>query len=213
VQGISAMFRHEISKRQPIEDVKESFIDVPYVFNRGLKKMDFQFTDEQRQIIAEWQADVASRVEEFKEKAACVNGWFPRIKGYKPGMDPKDINEAKSLICEDLSVVREIYKAIRPSTFPEAEILIKEWAIFLYLQVHVFAALEYVRVFGDGNSTAISDKIENEMLDLDYCITALIVGALASYDTGLIAKFTSLQPTGTAIGPNELIPSTHYSRR
>lgn len=74
--------------------------------------------------------------------------------------------------------------------------------MFRYLQVHIFAALEYVRQFGDGNFTAISDKIENEMLDLDYCVTALLFGALASHDTGLIEKFKRLRPSGIVIGPN-----------
>jgi hypothetical protein len=199
VQGVSAMLGHEISKREPVGNISGFFIDIPYVFNNGLKKQDFQFADGHRQNIAEWQEDVALRVEGFKEKAACVSGWFPRIKDYIPGMNPKDINEAKSLICEDLSVVREIYKVIRFCTFPEAEMLTQEWAMTRYLQVHILAALEYVRMFGDGNSAAISAKIENEILDLDYCITALLVGALASHDNRLIEKFEKILPTGIVI--------------
>ncbi|MDP2863121.1 MAG: hypothetical protein Q8N95_10050 [Desulfobacterales bacterium] len=210
VQGISSMFSFEIGKKLPIKDVKDMCIDVPYIFNKHLKHLDFKYTCEQRQTLLEWQKDVASRIEGFKEKSACVSGWFPGLKGYKPGMDPKHINEAKLLICEDLSVVREIYKTIRPSTFPEAEILTEEWALFRYLQVHVFAALEYVRLFGDGNSTAISGKIENEILDLDYCVTALLVGALASHDMSLIEKFKRIRPTGIVIGPN-LMQTTHYT--
>jgi hypothetical protein len=212
VQGVAALFRFEISKKSPIRSVKDMSIEVPYVFNKRLKCLGFQFTDEQKHTISEWQTDVASRIEGFKEKPACVSGWFPRIRGYKPGMDTEDIDDAKSAICEDHGIVREIYKAIRPSTFPEPELLTDEWALFRYLQVHVFAALEYVRMFGDGNATAISSKIENEMLDLDYCVTALMVGALASYDTGLIEKFTRLRPTGTVIGPSKLMEPTPYSR-
>jgi len=203
VHGVSAMFRFEISEELPVINSKEMCINVPYAFNKHLMHPDFKFTDEQKHNISEWQSDVTSRIEGFKEKAACVSGWFPGIRGYKPGMDLKAINEAKLAVCEDHTIIREIYRAIRPSTFPEAETLTEEWALFRYLQVHLFAALEYVRLYGDGNSTAISAKIENEMLDLDYCVTALIVGVLASYDMGLIEKFKRLRPAGAVIGPNE----------
>lgn len=74
--------------------------------------------------------------------------------------------------------------------------LTKEWALFRYLQVQIFAMIEYVRMYGDGNSAAISRKIENEFLDLEYCVTALIVGALASLDSGMIEKFRRMRPDG-----------------
>jgi hypothetical protein len=200
VHGVSAMLRYEIRERAPIKSSNEMYISVPYIFNRHLKQPDFQFSDEQRRNISEWQAAVTLRIEEFKKTSACVSGWFPRLRGYKPGMDPKDINDTKRAVCEDHTIVREIYRSIRRSTFPEADILTDEWALFCNLQTHLFAALEYVRLYGDGNSAAISDKIENEMLDLDYCVTALIVGALASHDKGLIERFRSLRPAGTIVG-------------
>ncbi len=115
VEGIGFMLRSEVKNKRPIKDVKEMFIKVPYIFNKRLKHLDFQFTDEEKQSIAEWQTDVASRVQDFKEKSSCVSGWFPKIKGYRPGSDPKHIDEAKSLLCNDKNVVREIYKAIYPA--------------------------------------------------------------------------------------------------
>jgi hypothetical protein len=125
-----------------------------------------------------------------------VSGWFPKVKDFRAGSNPRPIEEAKQLVCTDSNVVRKIYDQTRHDSFPETELVDERWALFREIQVYVLAALDYVRRYGDNNPNAVSKKIENEYLDLEYCITGLLVGALASQDNRMITRFKSIKPDG-----------------
>jgi len=193
------ILRHEINNGAPCRDIMKIAINIPYKFNEELIGPNFKISDEQQRSISEWKSDFAAQVEGFKEKSACISGWFPELEGFAAGSNPEPIDKAKASICKDQNMVKTIYESIRHTSFPNAELITVEWALFRWVQVHVFAALEYVWKYGDGNSAAVSRKIENEFLDLDYCVTALIVGALASRDNGMIEKFRCMRPDGTVI--------------
>lgn len=194
-----AILRREIDTRAPCRDIMEIALSVPYTFNKGMADPGFKISDKQQQSVSEWKRDIKAQVKDFKEMSACVSGWFPKLKGFKAGANPEPIEEAKSLICKDQNMVKRIYEKIRHNSFPGAELITEKWALFRWVQVHVFAALEYVRMYGDDNSTAISKKIENEVLDLDYCITALVIGALASRDCGMKERFMLMRPDGIIV--------------
>lgn len=103
------------------------------------------------------------------------------------------------MICQDKDLIKAIYKQTSQSFFPKANIVDENWALYRKIQVYFLAALDYLFQFGDNNPNAVSKKIENEYLDLEYCITALVVGALASQDKKMIARFTSIKPDGIVI--------------
>lgn len=199
VPNVGTILRFEIQNKSPCLNIKEVSTNIRYQFNKRLVSPDFKFTPQQEKSISEWKKVIRSRIDDFKKKSAVVIGWFPRIKGFKAGSDPEPIEQAKSLICKDHNVVKKTYEQIKYHTFPNTEIINERWALFRWIQVHILAALEYVRKYGDGNSEAISKKIENEFLDLDYCITALLVGALASRDISMIERFKHINPKGIVI--------------
>lgn len=199
VPHVGTIIRFEIQNKRPCLNIEDVSLNIRYQFNRRLVSPDFKLTPEQEKSIYEWRNDIRLRMEGFKEKAAVVSGWFPETKGFKSGNDPSPINEGKSLVCNDQGVVSRIYEQIMHETFPDPRLVNENWCLFRWIQVHVSAALDYVRKYGDGNEKAISKKIENEFLDLDYCITALLVGALASKDNGMIDRFKNIRPDGIVI--------------
>lgn len=199
VKNVGAVIRAEIKSRTPVVNTSDIFINKRYEFNRRLIYSDFEFTTNQKISISVWQKDIKSRIEDFKQKAATVSGWFPKIIGFRPNANPTPIDEAKRLICTDKNVVRAIYNQTRQKDFPETDTLDEKWALFREIQVYIMATLDYVRKYGDGNSDAISKGIENEYCDLEYCITALLFGALASRDNQLVTRFKCITPDGFVI--------------
>lgn len=199
VKNVGFIFRAEVEKKVPFADIKDVSVNIRYFFNRNLTNPDNNFSNEQKQSISKWRTDINSRIEDFKQKAAVVSGWFPKVKDFKAGSNPQPIKEAKLMVCRDSNVVRKIYDQIRHDSFPATETVDERWALFREIQVYVLAALDYVCMYGDNNAEAVSSKIENEYLDLEYCITALLVGALASRDNGMIKRFKSIKPDGAVI--------------
>jgi len=121
VKNVGAILRAEVHKVAPFVDIKEVSINIRYAFNRRLIHPDFKLTDGQKHTISEWRKDIKSRTEDFKQKAAIVSGWFPKVKGFKAGSDPQPIEEAKLLVCRDSNVVRKIYDQIRHDSFPATD--------------------------------------------------------------------------------------------
>jgi hypothetical protein len=196
VKNVGYILRSEVEERAPFADIMKASYPIRYVFNNNLVNPHHEFTTEQKHSIANWRKDIIARVEDFKQKAAVVSGWFPRVKGFKAGSDPQPIEDAKRIVFTEFEVVRRIYSEIRSNSFPAAEAIDERWALFREVQVYVVAALDYVFMFGDGNAGAVSKRIENEYLDLEYCITASLVGALASQDKQMNTRFKRIRPDG-----------------
>jgi hypothetical protein len=196
VKNVGYILRSEVKERAPFADIMKASYPIRYVFNNNLVNPHHEFTAKQKHSIANWRKDIIARVEDFKQKAALVSGWFPRVKGFKAGSDPEPIEDAKRLVLTDCEVVRRIYNEVRSNSFPAAEAIDGHWALFRELQVYVVAALDYVFMFGDGNVVAVSKRVENEYLDLEYSITASLVGALASQDKRMNARFKRIRPDG-----------------
>lgn len=199
VKNVGYILRAEVKNKVPFTNIKDASLNIRYMFNKRLIDTNQEFTREQKDTISTWTTDINSRVEDFKQKAAVVSGWFPEVKHFKAGQSLEPIENAKLLVCKDHSVVKSIYEEIRHESFPETDLIDERWALFREIQVHVIAALDYVGKYGDNNSDIVSKKIENEYMDLEYCITALIVGALASYDKGMINRFLSILPEGKVV--------------
>lgn len=199
VKNVGAILRMEVEKGVPFTDIKNASINIRYYFNRNLTNPDFKYTCQQNHTISEWTKDISSRIEDFKQKAAVVSGWFPGLKGYKENSDPQLIEEAKQLVCRKPEIIKAIYDQIRSQNFPPTEVVNENWALFREIQVYLMAALDYVKIYGDNNPESISKRIENEYLDLEYCITALLVGALASRDRIMVKRFKSIKPNGFVV--------------
>ncbi len=61
------------------------------------------------------------------------------------------------------------------------------------------AALEYIRKYGSGTFDAQSKKIENDVMDIEYCIMACMTNHLASHDSNLIDMYKFTNPNGCVL--------------
>lgn len=82
VRNIGFILRTEVEEKAPFTDIMKASYPIQYVFNKNLVNPHHEFTAEQKSSIANWRKDIGARVEDFKQKAVVVSGWFPRVKGF-----------------------------------------------------------------------------------------------------------------------------------
>ncbi len=198
VPNVGSLIRYETEKNRPCSPIETQFLKIRYVFNERLAKNQFDFTEEQKESLEEWEESANEGTEGFIEKAIVTDGWFPILRGYTPGQSPNPITDAMDMVATDLDFVRKIYDQLRDEIYethkvlwPEPQRIDKKWILLRYLQVHLLAALEYIRKYGKESPHMISKRLENEYLDIDYCIIGTISDGLATRDTTM-AKFYNL---------------------
>ena len=160
-------------------------------------QFDF-FTEEQEESLKEWKESANEGTGGFIEKAIVTDGWFPELSSYIPGQPPNPITDSMDMVATDIDFVRKIYSQIRgeiykayKSLWPEPQSIDSEWILLRYLQVHLLAALEYIRKYGKESQSEITKRLENDYLDIDYCIIGTLSDGLATRDT-MMAKFYNL---------------------
>jgi len=163
-----------------------------------LAKNQFDFTEEQKESLKKWEKSVNEGTGGFIEKAIVTDGWFHELNSYIPGQSPNPIIDAMNMIATDFDFVRKIYGLLRGEIYktykalwPEPQRIDKEWILFRYLQVHLLAALENIRKYEKESQSMITKRLENEYLDIDYCIIGTLSDGLATRDTTM-AKFYNL---------------------
>jgi hypothetical protein len=198
VPNVGSLIRYEIVKDSPCSPIDTQFLKICFVFNERLAKRQFFFTEGQKESLKKWKALTKERVGDFIEKAIVTDGWFPELSGYKPGESPDLITAAMDVVATDIDFLREIYSHLRDefhetykALLPEPHRIDKDWILLRYLQVHLLAAVEYIRKYGKESQTAITKRLENEYLDMDYCIIGTLADGLATRDNTM-ARFYSL---------------------
>jgi len=198
VPNVGSLIRYETEKNRPCSPIETQFLKIRYVFNERLSKNQFVFTDEQKESLKEWKASTNENAAGFIEKATVTDGWFPGLSSYVPGQSPKPIADAMDVVASDIEFVRKIYSQLRDDIYeayntlwPEPECINREWILLRHLQVHLLAALEYIRKYGKESQSTITKRLENEYLDIDYCIIGTLSDGLATRDSTM-AKFYNL---------------------
>ncbi|VAV84888.1 hypothetical protein MNBD_DELTA01-582 [hydrothermal vent metagenome] len=205
INCLGFLLRYETKNKRPSCASPEFLINVSFRFNKGLSEEGFVFTNEQQGDIDIWKKDKELKIKTFKECSAGITCWFPELENLPSGSSIESIQGAVVKTCQDVDFIRCIYEDIKHGSFPSSRLISKEWVFFRRMQVHLLAVLEYIRRYGSGNSEAISKKIENDFLDIEYCILACVVCGLASRDRMMREMFQRLCPEGTLM-PKSLIP-------
>jgi len=151
-------------------------------------------------------ASTKERTAETKRKVfLLVSAWrdfvrIPALQDAKPNELPIRIQELREQIRDDIEDIRGFYGNHRdPTKQPAPELLDERWASFRYIQVLLLAGLDYFERYG-AKTEPKAEKINNEILDLDYLVPALLVGGLASHDKPLLQRFKFLCPKGMILG-------------
>ena len=128
-------------------------------------------------------------------------GSMPALKGVPQAELPEKLAALEHEILEDRESMRQFYANHILPPFPPASLIDERWACFRWIQVYLLAGLDFFRRHG-GNSYPNREKVMHELLDLDYTITALLVGGLASCEKRIVQRFRFLRPGGVTLrGP------------
>jgi hypothetical protein len=206
VPNVGSLIRYETDKNRPCSPIETQFLKIRYVFNELLAKNQFDFNEEQKDSLKEWETSANEGTEGFIEKAIVTDGWFPRLRGYMPGQSPSLITDAMDIVATDLDFVRKIYSQLRDeiqetykAIWPEPQRIDKRWILLRYLQVHLLGALEYIRKYGKESPHMISKRLENDYLDIDYCIIGTLSDGLATRDMTMAKVYNLVCPEKTLI--------------
>jgi hypothetical protein len=202
IPNVGTLMRFEINNKLPCNPVTQLAIGGGGKFNINLRNEDYCLPVEK---ISQWMEKIRKEIIEFKECSAIVYHWFPSLAQYRTGQQSSTISTIEDVIAKDENRIREIYEEIREPSFPARDMIGPDWILFRRMQVHLLAAVDYIRRFGLNNTSAKIASIENDFLDIEYCITGVQVGALACRDNRMREMFNKLCPNGLLIeGIDEL---------
>lgn len=199
VQNVGPILQWEVTNERPLVNIDDVAISVNFNFNPGLVNEDFDLGEEQAGHIENWKKEMSASVSNFADHCSKVTVRFPELKGYYPGMKILHIEEIKTRVCTDPGFVRQLYSAAEGSNWPTAEEIDERWAIYRWLQIRVVAALDYLLKYGERDVTSLTTKVENEYLDLEYCLVGCLVGAIATKDSGMSERFLAVSPLGKVL--------------
>jgi hypothetical protein len=199
ISHVGSLMAFERETHTPASPVDERRANIRFTFSPRLGSGTFVYTQEQKETIAEWEARMSEAVEEFKSRSVATINWFPSIAGYKPGMPPEEIENLRQAVATDHQMILAIYEMIRHDSFPPSSMINERWAYFRWIQVQLLAVLEYIRRYGTDNMRAAFWRVHNDVVDMEYTITGLLAGALASRDSAVQNTFRLLQPSGLLV--------------
>ena len=96
------------------------------------------------------------------------------------------------------AAVRQFYERQRHPSYPVAELLDERWALFRWVQVILIAGLDFFGSYG-LKAEPNQEKLLHEVIDLDYTISALLVGGLACCEKHILRRFKLLRPDGVLL--------------
>jgi hypothetical protein len=206
VPNVGTLIRYETENGSQCTPIETQFLKDRYKFNESLAEGKFVFTEEQKNTLDEWKKITANDTAGFIEKATVADGWFNGLSEYKPGESLDPISNAMEKVAKEDEFVRKIYKQIRDEIYSTNKVLWPdpskigiEWVLFRHLQVHLVTALEYIRKYGKESKDLITKRLENDYLDIEYCITGTISDGLATRDKTMATFYNLLCPNKALI--------------
>ncbi|MGH9381601.1 MAG: hypothetical protein ACRD2Z_13440 [Thermoanaerobaculia bacterium] len=200
--GVGHLLYLENYDRKPSAPLRQRALNQNFEVNERLADPGFQLPPEQHALFQAWRQYQAQRTRGFLDDAACVTGWCPGLKGYVANTDATVIREYQKLAAENPDEVRRVYEAMHresPTSMPPASLVDESWTHFRRLQVRLVAALEYLRVHGDGVVANVDAKSINQWLDINHLVLGLLAGAIATGDKFIQTTFKLLRPDGILV--------------
>jgi len=199
VEPLDLILRWEVENQQPLSNIDHVIRGEQFHFNSGLVNENFQMEEEQTNFTEYLKRNVATQTNEFAEHCSQITVPFPELSNYRPGNNPSQIEIIQKRVCTDSEFVRGFYSALPGHTGPPPEHIDEQWALFKWIQIRLVAALDYFRKYGAREMSSETTKIENEYLDLEYCLIGCLVGSIATRDKGMAERFLAICPSGGVI--------------
>ena len=202
VRNVGWLIRYEVINNQPCTPLEKVFLRTgPYVFNPDLTKGQFNFTETQRRGLEEWEGYTLGATQSFVEKSVTIDYWFPDLREYVPGGPSQIVEDAMLKVARNKDLIITIYSQLRDGVYkkqnvlwPEPSEIDQNWILFRYLQVHLLAAIEYVRRYGNKVRHTVSKRLINDRLDIDYIIVGCLADGLATADKTMGRFYNLLCP-------------------
>ncbi len=204
--GVGDLFRFELGNRSPCMPLDGRFI-VRVKLADSLFDSAGALTREQTQYLSAKETDLRAQTLDAIRIWRSVDRFFPRLRGLNAGGDCEAVEEARRIIANDIATVRRIYDAIRqqwkatngfPAELPPANLIGPNWAVYRWLQVNLLAAIDIVSKYA-AEIVPKAEKLTNERHDLDYAVTASLIGGLATKDQAMATRFRLLRPEGVLV--------------
>lgn len=186
-------------ERKPSAPLQRRTLSRRFKVNDRLFDPGLELPVDQQAAFEKWKRYSEECTHGFHDNASCVTGWFPELKGFRANGDPTLICKHQKLVAQDVEAVRQIYGQIRTDNAPPAAIVGRTWAHLRHVQVRLVAALEYLRVHGDGVIASTDAKTVNQWLDINHVILGLLAGGIATRDKFIQRTFKFLNPDGILI--------------
>ncbi|MEE9465501.1 MAG: hypothetical protein V3W14_08035, partial [Candidatus Neomarinimicrobiota bacterium] len=198
---LPSLLKYELENAKPAPGIDIGVIDEEWFFHSDLRLPEFQLNKKQQSEFEEWQAEISSDLEKFKERVANLNAWYPELQGFKPGSNARFIASLKKRIIAGPDEVMRFYDTIQRTTteLPEATLINENWFIFRWFKIQLLAGLDYIFKYGDVITPFVSKNMENDFLDLEYWLAGCVVGAIATNDKTMQKRFKSTVPQGVVL--------------
>lgn len=198
VPNIGPILQWEVKHRRPLVDLREIALEEGFRFNSELPNKGFELGVAQEQALSEWNVEMTKWVENFSQHASTTLEVFPALNNYAPGQDTTVIEELKREVIFNREVVETFYDQDYED-WPEFSLIDNSWALYTHLQIRLIAALDYFKTYGTLAFSNPNKNIENEYIDLEYCLVGCLCGALASRDGIMSDRFVALRKDGLLI--------------
>lgn len=202
--GIGEMFREESARLKPAPSiVKARPLKITCVAD---SKEPFPLTRNELRLTEQRTAELESRrVPQIVEIWRDL-GLIPELNGARQTELPEKLDRLEREIRDDRESMRQFYRNHRMPPYPDAGLLDERWTFFRWIQVYLLAGLDFFRRHG-VHSQPNREKLVHELIDLDYTITALLVGGLASCEKRIEHRFKFLRPDGFILRPPHQNPN------
>lgn len=193
VEHVGKLLQYEARRNGPCPSLAEVRTVMLYRFNAKLADGSFTLNPQQKAALAEWSNELAEDVRLHKQMSAATHNWFAELQTATPATMASAVARARERVL-DVKFVRRRYGSITRPSFPRKDLVDRRWTFFRWTQVHLLAALEYIRRYGIGNPNVDAKRLENDVVDMQYQVMALLAGRIATRDQGMRAGVLALRP-------------------
>lgn len=164
----------------------------------------YELPEEAQVAIEERTQELREEVEEFLKRAEVIPSFFPDLLEGSDAQRQVAYSEAERAIAEPGALI-PFYSQLEPpvpeGSFPPADIVSDDWAVYRWLQVQLLFALDvYVRYGGTCPKELTPrtyKRMEHDVLDAQMLMLGSMEGAFATRENKLRRWWSLLCPSGS----------------